>query len=89
MARNVFSNNLNKDRVDDVIAKLRKLNDDRVRIVHGLWLAGIEGGKLFHVSRSSLRPSIHFAQPRGAEIARLADLVNELRWEWEQVIWNI
>ena len=89
MAQNVFSKYSNKDRIDDVIGKIRKLNEDRVRIVHGLWVVSIEGGKLHHVSRNSLRQRFHFDQPRGVEIGRLADLASQLRWEWEQVIWNI
>lgn len=91
VAQTVFSTCLSKDqlpKLEALISRLRRLNEERVRVVHGLWVVTIEGGKLHHVSRNKLRAQTHFDEPRGEAIARLADLASELRWEWEQTLWG-
>ena len=90
-ARAVFATILTEkslSKMDALINRLRKLNDERVRIVHGLWVVTIEGGKLHHISRNRLKASSHFGEPRGADVAQLADDASQLRWEWERLIWN-
>jgi len=82
VAQRVFATCLSKDsllKLEALISRLRKLNEERVRIVHGLWVVTIEGGKLHHVSRNKLHEQMHFDEPRGEAIARLADLESELR----------
>src|SRR6266436_9247834 len=39
------------DRLKTLISKCRSLNDDRVRIVHGLWFVAAEEGRLFRASK--------------------------------------
>ncbi|OGA16217.1 MAG: hypothetical protein A3H32_07575 [Betaproteobacteria bacterium RIFCSPLOWO2_02_FULL_63_19] len=38
------------------------LNEDRVRVAHGMWTLGREGPTARHVSRSSLKPKFFFDQ---------------------------
>ena len=68
-----------------LINKFRKLNEERVRIVHGWWL--VQGSRPFlsHVSRSQLEPSAYYENP--SEIEALADQVDQLELElraWER-----
>jgi hypothetical protein len=46
-----------------LISDCRKLNEDRVRIVHGLWLITDKKGVLTHVARNSLKRSSYFQDP--------------------------
>jgi hypothetical protein len=64
-------------RVNSFITKCRKLNDERVRIVHGWWDFGRKGGVL-HLSRQKLELNRHYKT--ADEIAALADEACELNW---------
>jgi hypothetical protein len=66
------------------INKCRSLNDDRVRVAHGLWVIGNEEGVLHHVSRQKLQwSSPHFEQP--TVLAGLAVKAAVLRFELAQI----
>ncbi|WP_315751457.1 MULTISPECIES: hypothetical protein [unclassified Bradyrhizobium] len=59
-------------RVDDYFKDCMKVNDERVRVVHGDWtLAGVRV-----VSRGSREPKIYFSQP--AELLRWSDKAKDL-----------
>src|SRR5262249_46900452 len=64
----------------------RKLNVDRVRVVHGLWAVGHGSGTLFHVSRQELTNSTHFRQ--ADDLAKKADTACRLRDEIPKVIYS-
>ena len=71
------------DAVANVINGCRALNDDRVRVVHGLWRPHKKGGTLGHVSRTKLRPT--FTRQQAAHLEEQADVARKLRieiWEW-------
>jgi hypothetical protein len=85
-AKNVFANLSNGDLLTDIVNKINALNADRVRIAHGLWVPKIDGGKLFHVPRTKLQPSIYYERSSGREVARLADYANELRFKLESAV---
>jgi hypothetical protein len=58
----VFSKTLQTDddkkRLKDIVSGARKVNDIRVKVVHGKWWwADFDGGRLTHVSRQSLTES--------------------------------
>jgi hypothetical protein len=52
-----------KQSIERLFKDCRKLNDERVRVAHGLWTQGREGPIARHVSRGSLQPKYHFEQP--------------------------
>lgn len=57
------------------IKKAREINDQRVKVVHGMWLPDRSGGSLFHVARSSLRANAE------TDMARLLERQTELTQE--------
>jgi hypothetical protein len=75
-----------KRRLRDIIRECRKINDERVRVVHGLWVPFMEGGTVHHVSRSSLRVSMSVDQAKHLE--HQADLANHLRGMLEELMWE-
>jgi hypothetical protein len=87
IAQNVLSRGLDKDHADQLkslIGKCRKLNDSRVRVVHGWWLIGRRSGKLHHVSRQRLESSTHYKD--AVEVAALADEAETLNFELWQIL---
>lgn len=54
----------------------RALNDERVRVAHGLWSHGPGGMVARHVARSSLTAKYHFEDPD--ELDRLAERAQHL-----------
>ena len=65
-----------KEEIDEVLKDCRKLNDERVRVAHGLWTFGAEGIVLQNVSRGSLQARYYF-EKRG-ELDQLADEAQRL-----------
>jgi hypothetical protein len=65
------------------INKCRSLNEDRVRVAHGLWVIANEEGVLQHISRQKLQISPHFKEP--TVLAGLADNAAVLRFELAQI----
>ena len=66
------------------ISDCRTLNDNRVRVAHGLWVIANEEGVLQHVSRKKLQSfSLHFKEP--TVLAGLADKAALLRFELAQI----
>jgi hypothetical protein len=66
-----------------LIKQCRKLNEDRVRIVHGLWVIGGGSGKLCHVSTGSLTDHEHFHE--ASDLANKADQARHLRNELSRI----
>lgn len=58
-----------KQSIDRLFKDCRKLNEERVRVAHGLWTQGREGPIARHVSRGSLEPKYHFE--RGDSLSKL------------------
>jgi hypothetical protein len=67
----------NAARIKTLIDAFVRLNDDRKRIAHGLWVPFMEGGTVHYVSRSSLKPSRSTNQADALE--KLADAACTLR----------
>jgi hypothetical protein len=86
MAQSVLCRGADENRtaqLKTLISRCRKLNDHRVRIVHGWWHIGHRSGSLQHVSRQRLESSKYYMDAR--EIAGLADEANNLSidlWQW-------
>ena len=84
VAKKVFGNSRkgrNASEIVDLIGKFLKLNEERNRIAHALWVPFKDGGTAHHVSRSTLEPKP--AVDQAVELERLADKVCALRAELE------
>jgi hypothetical protein len=65
-----------------ILKSCRQLNDERVRIVHGLWVPHKQGGTLYHVPRSSLKSGEMNERAQALEL--LADRALDLRQRFEK-----
>jgi hypothetical protein len=83
VAKKVFGNSRrgNASEIVDLIGKFFKLNEERNRVAHALWVPFKDGGTAHHVSRSTLEPKPAVGQ--AVELERLADKVCALRAELE------
>lgn len=74
IAESVISRRLEKNKtvvLKDLIKRCRRLNDDRVRIVHGLWNLRPNEGSLIHLSRQKLEYAKHYSD--ADDIQKLVD----------------
>jgi hypothetical protein len=63
IALKVLSRGKDKNQVsklEDLIKRCRKLNDERISIVHGWWFVGGTPGSLIHSSRHQLKLNRYF-----------------------------
>jgi hypothetical protein len=58
-----------------------KVNDERVRVAHGLWSFGDETIEAIHVSRNSLKAETYFAEP-----GQLRDLSKECQRLFQAIL---
>jgi hypothetical protein len=73
----------NKERkwVEPYFKECLKLNDQRVRILHGTWFANSAGAGARHVSRSTLKANFFFNKDTVKEIKKAAQKAATLRLE--------
>jgi hypothetical protein len=64
-------------RIRELLGEVYRLNAERVRVAHGLWVPHREGGTVHHVSRSNLKPAWYANQAEALE--KKADELNALR----------
>ena len=84
VASNVFEKSLseyNFKKINVTINKFRGLNDNRVRVVHGLWVPFIDGGTVHHTPRSLKSKT---SANQAASLEKLADEAAHLRAEIER-----
>jgi hypothetical protein len=74
------------DKLKKLIKECKQLNDDRVRVVHGLWYVGGDRVALYHVSRQKLKHSTYFQQ--ADDLASKADTACRLRNEIPNVLYS-
>jgi hypothetical protein len=74
------------NRLRELLKECKSLNEDRVRVVHGLWMIGEGTGELDHVSRSTLTNGSYFRDPD--KLAKKADDARHLRTEIERWIYS-
>jgi hypothetical protein len=72
-----------RKRLRDIIGECYALNEDRVRVAHGLWVPFREGGVVHHVSRSRLKPARSVQQAQ--YLQDKATKANELRFRLSQL----
>jgi hypothetical protein len=70
--------------LQDIINRCRRMNDVRVRVVHGLWVPFKDGGTLVHTSRS-LKTYLNADQARQLEEDALETNQLRNRFEWYAV----
>jgi len=71
----------NAEQIEKIIKEFRRLNDERNRVAHGLWVPFKDGGTIHHVARSSLTSKAHSAQAVALE--KLAGQANDIRAKLE------
>jgi hypothetical protein len=76
----------NKRFLKEVVNECRRLNDVRVKVVHGLWVPFHEGGTLQHISRSSLKITVSVEQAE--ELEQYAARANHLWRTFEEMMWE-
>lgn len=63
-----------RDAIQKLISKAQRLNDERVKVVHGLWMVHGDETGVSHVSRNKLEPQLYFDK-----LDDLTKLANEAR----------
>jgi hypothetical protein len=74
----------NKTEMRKLLNQARSLGDVRNRIAHGLWVAHLDGGRVIHVPRNSLKGKIFKDQAK--ELEKKADEANALRTKIERLV---
>jgi hypothetical protein len=69
--------------IENLLKRFLKLNDDRKRVAHGLWVPFMEGGTVHYVARNKLTPERRSNQALALE--KLADELCQLRADMERV----
>jgi hypothetical protein len=65
------------DRIESEINRFLALNQERVRVAHGVWIPYFNGGMVRHVSRTSLNPAI--LSERASTLEKLGVEAGEIR----------
>jgi hypothetical protein len=83
IARTVLVNDddANGELLEKIIGDFRRVNDVRIRVVHGLWVPFMEGGTVHHTSRS-LKTQLNADQAR--QLEEQAQEANQLRNRFER-----
>jgi hypothetical protein len=84
IAESVFEKSLHKNMVaklKPLISNFRALNDNRVRVAHGLWMPFLDGGTVHHTSRRLKR---EVKPNQAAFLEKLADEACYIRAEMER-----
>jgi hypothetical protein len=76
-----------KSRFNGVINKCLTLNQERVRVAHGLWVPFREGGVVHHVTRSSLTNTRSIDQ--ATHLEGQANMAQKLRGEIENLVYEL
>ena len=85
VAIEIFTKSRTKEsasRIKHHINHFRRLDEDRKRVAHGLWMPSKEGESVHYVSRSSSKPTLSTNQAEALE--QLADETRALRSELEK-----
>jgi hypothetical protein len=85
VAKQVFKKAREKENGADIerlLSQYHKLNDDRKRVAHGLWVPFLEGGTVHYVSRTKLSSSRFTDQAK--ELEKHADILCQLRANLEK-----
>jgi hypothetical protein len=80
------SDEKHKQELRDIIKQVRKINETRVKVAHGLWVPFTDGGTVHHQSRSPLKTTISAEQAKELELG--ADQTNHIRDRLEKWWWG-
>jgi hypothetical protein len=79
--------NTNAACIKDLLNDFRALNDNRNRVVHGLWVPFKDGGTVHYVPRGNLKSNS--AVDQAVALEKLADKACRLRAELERAfLWR-
>jgi hypothetical protein len=70
-----------------LINDCQKINEDRVRVVHGLWVFGTGHGRAIHTARDSMKSKEYFEE--AGNLDAQSDRIQKLRWEIDRAIHDI
>jgi hypothetical protein len=90
IAKNVFAKSrkdTNASLIIDLINEFLKLNEERNRVAHGLWVPSQGGGTVHHVSRNKLKSNTF--SNRALELEKRGDEANDLRFRLENEFTNV
>jgi hypothetical protein len=73
--------------IENLINQFLKLNEERTRVAHGLWVPFFGGGMVQHVSRSNLQPKMYSSQAEVLE--KHADELQRVRADLNAVFTRI
>ena len=73
-----------KEQLNKIIGECYSLNQERVRVAHGLWVPFREGGVVNHVARSNLKSNRSIGQAEHLESQ--ADRARDLRASLERLL---
>ena len=71
-------------KLKSVIGRCRRLNEERVRIVHGVWILGRRADRLMHVSRTQLSAAQHYKEVE--ELVTLADEAANIQLDLSELV---
>jgi len=74
-----------KQELNRIIAKCRSLNDERVRVAHGLWVPFRDGGVVHHVPRSLKAVRL---VGQASHLEKQASETNDCRAKFERLVVN-
>jgi hypothetical protein len=80
VAIEVFKKSRNQEtaaKIEKLLNRFRVLNEDRKRVVHGLWVPFMDGGAVHYVSRNKL--ASRYSAEQANELEKLADQLCQLR----------
>jgi hypothetical protein len=66
------------EQIISLINGAQKINEQRIKIVHGLWAPAAPAEKLVYISRTSLKASHHFPSP--LELDKLSKECSQIKW---------
>jgi hypothetical protein len=77
----------NGAKIVKLIKRFAGLNDERKRVVHGLWVPFMDGGMVHYVPRGSLKPNQ--VSKQAAALEQRALELNALRFELENAFYRL
>lgn len=70
--------------IERLVSDCMKMNQDRVRVAHGLWVVGAGHDRVIHTSRNSMKSQVYFDQP--GDLESKADRCNQLRSQVDHAV---
>jgi hypothetical protein len=83
--RSAVDKEYTSSKLNELLSKCRLLNEERNRIVQGLWFVGGKEGRLFLAPSGQSETKLHYEQ--ADEVADLAERAGQYRMELEKIVY--